>query len=261
VLRPRPIATPAFARRSPGARAAAAASPDPATLPNLVASPAWQIRVRHARGRDLVTFAATIWNAGPAPFSIEGFRRPDGDLMDAVEYFSDAAGHVVGRAPAGTLFFDHGHGHHHWHLRQLAAYSLLGASGRVVRSHKQSFCIAPTNAVDLTVPGALRTDGFFGGIGLGFGGSVCDLESPHAIWLREQLPAGWGDTYVQSVAGQALDVTRVPNGDYGIEVRANPLGLLQETSSADDVAVRRIRLSGRPGARRASVQPWNGIRG
>jgi hypothetical protein len=228
-------------------------------MPDLVPAPAWRIRVRHSRGRDLVTFSATIWNAGPAPFSIEGFRRSSSDLMDAFQYSFDASGHVVGRAPAGTLFYDHGHGHHHWHLRQLAAYSLLGPSGRVVRSHKQSFCIAPTNAVDLTVPGAVRTPGFFGG--LGFGGSTCDLQSPHAIWLREQLPAGWGDTYEQSVAGQALDVTQVPNGGYRLEVRVNPLGLLQEMDRSDDVAVRRIRLSGRPGARKVSVRRWHGIRG
>ena len=45
-----------------------------------------------ASSRDILTFSATIWNAGPAQFSIEGFRRPHGDLMDAYEYFSDSTG-------------------------------------------------------------------------------------------------------------------------------------------------------------------------
>lgn len=233
--------------------------PAPSTMPNLVALPAWQIGVRRSGGRELLDFNATIWNAGPATFSVEGFRRPNSDVMDAYEYFFDSSGDAVGRARAGTLYYDNRRGHHHWHLRQLAAYQLVGPSGQVVRSQKQSFCIAPSDAVDLTVPGADLGGGSFGP--LGFGGSVCDLYTPGAIWLREQLPAGWGDTYRQSVAGQAFDITNLPNGLYRIEVRVNPLGVLTETSTADDLAVRRIRLSGHRQKRRVSVAPWNGIRG
>jgi Lysyl oxidase len=109
------------------------------------------------------------------------------------------------------------------------------------------------------MPGAQGAQVAFGG--LGFGGTVCDLFRPGAIWVREQLPAGWGDTYVQAVAGQAFDITNVPNGNYRIAVRVNPLGVLHETSTADDVVFRRIRLSGRRGARRVEVAPWHGING
>ncbi|MFL5829377.1 MAG: lysyl oxidase family protein [Solirubrobacteraceae bacterium] len=248
-------------------------------MPNLVAAPAWHIAVRPrgSRGgpplgvpglptvrlagigkhplRDVLTFNATICNAGPAPFSIEGFRRAHSNVMNAYEYFFDAIGNVVGRAPAGTLEFDTRQGHHHWDLRQLASYELVGGS-RTIVSEKQSFCIAPTDPVDLTVSGATGAQ-----VALGFGGSVCDLEQPGAIWLREQLPPGWGDTYEQTVAGQAFDITNVPNGSYKIAVRVNPLGLLHETSTTDDVAVRRIRLSGRRGARRVEVALWHGING
>ncbi len=256
-------------------------APVPASMPNLVAAPAWGIAIRRPRRsvgvpvagpgapvpisrtggpgrrplRDLLTFSATIWNAGPAQLSIEGFRRAHGDLMDAYEYFFDSTGNVVGRAPAGTLQYDDRSGHNHWHLRQLASYELVGKS-RTIISQKQSFCIAPTDPVDLTMPGAQESQ-----LALGFGGTVCDLFQPGAIWIREQLPAGWGDTYVQSVAGQAFDITSVPNGTYKIVVRVNPLGRLHETSTADDLAVRRIRLSGRRGARRVEVAPWHGING
>lgn len=230
----------------------------PSTLPNLVALPAWRIGVHSSKGRELLTFSATIWNAGPAPLTLEGFRVPGRNLMDAYEYFSDSSGNIVGRARAGTMFYDNDRGHHHWHLRQLAAYTLIEPSGQVVRSQKQSFCIAPTDAVDLTVPGADRTPNAF--FGLGFGGSTCDLYSPGAIWLREQLPVGWGDTYNQSVAGQAFDITHLPNGRYRIEVQVNPLGQLTETTTSDDVATRIIRLSGHGNARRVTVEPWHGIR-
>ena len=121
---------------------------------------------------------------------------------------------------------------------------------RTITSLKQSFCIAPTDPVDLTVPGAEAAQ-----VALGFGGTVCDLFEPGSIWVREALPVGWGDTYTQAVAGQAFDLTHVPNGSYKLVVRVNPLGLLHETSSADDVAVRRIRLTGPRDARRVQVAP------
>jgi hypothetical protein len=249
-------------------------APEPASMPNLVAAPAWGITIRRQGGslsgpvpisgtggrarrplHDILTFSATIWNAGPAPFSIEGFRRPHSDVMDAYEYFFDLTGNVVGRAPAGSLQYDARRGHNHWHLRQLASYELVGRS-RTIISQKQSFCIAPTDPVDLTMPGAQESQ-----VALGFDGTVCDLFEPGAIWIREQLPAGWGDTYVQAVAGQAFDITNVPNGSYQIAVRVNPLGLLHETRTQDDLAVRRIRLLGRRGARRVEVAPWHGING
>jgi hypothetical protein len=270
---PRPRSRrPQEAGESPGQLAVrAVTTPDPATMPNLVAAPAWGIATRRQgravggrgghgglvppRVRDVLTFNATIWDAGPAPFTIEGFRRPHSDVMDAYEYFFDSAENVVGRAPAGTLEYDNRSGHDHWHLRQLASYELIGQS-RTIISQKQSFCIAPTDPVDLTMPGAQGAQ-----VALGFGGTVCDLFQPGTIWVREQLPAGWGDTYTQEVAGQAFDITNVPNGSYKIVVRVNPLGLLHETSTLDDVAIRRIRLLGRRGARRVEVTPWHGISG
>jgi hypothetical protein len=227
-------------------------------MPNLVALPAWRIGIHHSGHQELLTFSATIWNAGPAPLSLEGFRVPGHNLMDAYESFFDSAGNVVGRTRAGTMFYDNGRGHHHWHLRQLAAYELITPAGHVVRSQKQSFCVGPTDPVDLTVPGASVAPQTF--IGLGFGGSTCDLYSPGAIWLREELPVGWGDTYNQSVAGQAFDITHLANGRYRIEVRVNPLGKLTETTTSDDLAVRFIRLSGQGSARRVFVEPWHGIR-
>jgi hypothetical protein len=250
---------PAAESAAGGARVASVAQPAPGTMPNLIALPAWGIAVHRERSSsELLTFNATVWNAGPAPFAIEGYRRLGSDVMGAYEYFYDAAGNVVGRARAGTMFYDNGRGHHHWHIRQLASYELVGPSGRVWRSQKQSFCIAPTNAVDLTVPNASLAPATSDD--LGFGGSVCDLDDPAAIWLREQLPVGWGDTYQQFVAGQAIDVTDVPNGRYRLEVRVNPLGVLHETTTKDDRAIRTIRLTGPAGKRKVSVAPWHGIK-
>jgi hypothetical protein len=231
-------------------RAATTEAPDPATLPDLVALPAFGISTSTIRGRDFLDFGADIWNRGPSALVVEGFRAPGEDRMDAFQYFSDEGG-IVGRAPVGSFDFDERDGHRHWHFLQFARYRLLDASQtQVVRSRKQSFCLAPTDAIDLTVDRAVwRPDG------LGF--SRCGGET--SLWIREVMPTGWGDTYFQGVPGQNLNITGVPNGTYWIEVRANPLGALYDAEPGNDVELREVILSGRPGARTVSVAPWHGI--
>jgi hypothetical protein len=72
------------------------------------------------------------------------------------------------------------------------------------------------------------------------------------------MPVGWGDTYYQ-VAGQSFDITHVPNGTYYIEVTANPLRVLHETTTRDDVSVRKVILGGTAGHRTVKVPAWHGI--
>ncbi len=226
--------------------------PDPSLRPDLAALPAWAITTRHEGRRDYLSFASTAWNAGPAPMLVEGFRSGAAETMDAFQYFYDADGDTVSRAPVGTFEFDHRNGHHHWHFLQFTRYSILDAStSEVVRSTKQSFCLAPTDPIDLTVPRAVFLPY------LPEMASICGGQE--ARWLREALPAGWGDTYFQSVAGQAFDITGLPNGAYTIRIEMNPLGLLKETSTANNVEDRSITLGGRKGARTVIVQPWHGI--
>lgn len=227
-------------------------SPDPSTLPDLVALPAWSIRMRHWSGRDYLTFAATEWNAGPRRLNVEGFRRPGTDVMDAYQYFEDETGTVVARASAGTFEWDPRPRHYHWHFEQFAAYSLLDAdSNEVVRSHKQGFCIFPTDPLDLAAEGAEWIPWNFGRF------SVCG--SRDSIWVRETLAAGWGDTYYQSVPGQSFNVTRLPTGWYWVSVRVNPQGLLYETSTANNEERRLVYIHGRRGHKRVIVAPWHGI--
>jgi hypothetical protein len=224
--------------------------PPDAALPDLIALPAFGISVAREGNKDRISFGANVWNAGPAPLLVEGFKRDDEDVMDAYQYFLDGD-RVLGRARAGFMEFHVGRGHDHWHFLQFARYSLWNESmEQEVVARKQAFCLAPTDAIDLTLPGAEWQPGSTG-LGTSCGG-------PSAVWIRETLQAGWGDTYYQ-VAGQSLDVTDVPNGTYYIAVEANPSGLLRERDMSNNVELRKIRLGGRPGNRTVRVMPWHGI--
>jgi hypothetical protein len=250
-----PKTAPARARAlAPLPRVPDLASPPAAALPDLVPLPSWGIRAFHDRrsGRDLLTFGATVWVGGNSPLDVEGFRSNGSPVMKAYQYFW-RNGHVVGRARAGTMGFDSKPGHNHWHFEQFARYTLLdSAKNLAVRSHKVGFCIAPSDPVNLLAPHAVWQPP-----AIGFNDFTCGL--PTALWVREMMPVGWGDTYFQFVAGQAFDITSVPNGTHYIEVTANPGHVLYESNTRNDISLRKVILGGAPGHRTVKVPAWHGI--
>jgi hypothetical protein len=171
--------------------------------------------------------------------------------MKAYQYFW-RDGHVIGRVRAGTMGFDSQHGHNHWHFEQFARYQLLDSARKLaVRSHKQGFCIGPSDPVDLLAPHAVWQPPV-----LGLGGQC---GAPTALWVQEMMPVGWGDTYFQSVAGQSFDISSLPDGTYYIEVIANPQRVLHELNTGNDVSLRKVILGGTPGHRTVKVPAWHGI--
>ena len=227
-------------------------NPDPSILPDLEALPAWGISVNARKKGDFLSFGATEWVGGASSLVVEGFRRQDEAVMDAWQYFYDRDGEAVGRAPVGAFEYDDRRRHNHWHFLQFVAYRLLDADkNNPVLSTKEAFCLAPTDAVDLSLENAVWNTGELG--------LYTSCGSKGAIWIRETLPLGWGDTYFQGLPGQSFDITDLPNGTYYIEVEANPDGLLFEQRTDNNSQLREVILKGKPGARRVIVPPWNGI--
>ncbi len=229
--------------------------------PDLRALPAWGIRVSHendagkvVKKRDYLRFAATVWNAGPSRLVVDGFRREGRDVMDAYQYFYGADGAQKGFVKTGGFEWDPKPGHQHWHFTDFAAYRLLSADKRrVVRGQKEAFCLANTDQIDLTVPGAIwRPDNTDLSTSCGEATSVS---------VRQVLEAGSGDTYESSLPGQSFDVTGLPNGVYLLEVAANPARHLVESTFSNNVAYRRIVLGGGRGARTVKITPVGSVRG
>lgn len=230
-------------------------------LPDLRALPAWWVNLSkkytnggQTDGRDYLSFDATVWNAGTSPLVVDGFRRPDADIMDAYQYFFDAEGNQTGYAPVGTMEWDARDGHDHWHFTAFSQYRLLDASKTVaVRGTKEAFCLANTDAIDLTLPNAawrpdnteLRTS--------------CGENTSLAV--RQVLAIGNGDTYAQYLPGQSFDITDVPNGVYYIEISANPDQRLKESRTSNNSSLRKVVLGGEPGNRTLKVPPHRGIDG
>ncbi len=239
------IARPAAQPPTGPERAADAAGP----MPDLRSLPAWGISV--ANNGNYLRFSATVWNAGNSPLVVDGFRRDGEDVMDAYQYFFDADGNQTGYQDVGHMHWDPKPSHQHWHFEDFARYSLLTKDmTEAKRSKKEAFCLANTDAVDLTVPDAdwrpENTD---------LSTSCGDYTS---LSIREVLAAGWGDTYTQYRAGQSFGLKGLPNGTYYIAVNGNPEGNLVESDTTNNVALRKIVIGGKEGARTVRV-PQVGI--
>jgi hypothetical protein len=219
----------------------------PSGTPDLAALPAHDMSTENNADdhHDYLDFGATIWNAGSGPLVVEGFRQGANPVMTAKQFiYRD--GQPVSSSNVGEFEFDTRPGHNHWHMEDIAQYDLLDAAGqRVVLSEKQSFCLAPTDPVDLTLKGA---DWHPDRNALW---SACAGEA--SIWLREVLPAGWGDTYYQDVAGQSFDLTGLPNGRYQVRVTTDPAHKLLETNYNNNAALQPVEIGGTPGNRTVTL--------
>ena len=106
--------------------------------------------------------------------------------MDAYQYFLDEDGDQVAYQEVGTMVWHPAPSHNHWHFNDFATYELLNEDKtRAVRSGKESFCLANTDAVDLTGEGA-AWEAYEEDLG-----SVCGGYEIRSI--REVLSAGWGE--------------------------------------------------------------------
>ena len=210
------------ARPAPAQRALTAApdiaDPDPDTLPDLVALPPWSMTTMYEPRPRLPLVRLHAWNGGPAPLVVEGFRRRARRTWTPTSTSATRTGTWSAGRWSATCEFDP-----HPAPQPLALPPVRVATRSIDarrhggrRSRKQAYCLAPTDPIDLTVDRrqlvAVRRRL----------GSVCGVRS--ARWVREALQAGWGDTYFQSVPGQAFDVTNLPNGCYYVRIEVNPLG-------------------------------------
>ena len=120
-----------------------------------------------------------------------------------------------------------------------------------MRSGEEAFCLANTDAIDMTAKNALWR------IPLDSLSSVCGTVS--STFIRETLQVGYGDTYRQFRPGQSFDITDLPNGTYYIRITANPLGRLAEVTAANNTSLRKIVLKGSAGHRSVDVPPYDAV--
>lgn len=192
-------------------------------LPNLTARPAFEVTA----GLNLVyrnpeiRFSVTTVNLGDGPLEYVGGETGRGkqNIYQRI-YLSD--GTFYDRRVGAFVWHPE---HQHIHVENYAAYVLqaLNAPGNSKRTgQKTSFCVIDTDRVGTT-------------------GS----NQPHYVncdSLIQGMSVGWGDTYHSHLAGQEIDLTGLPDGDYTLTIIADPNARLRELSTTDNRSCIKLRI-------------------
>jgi hypothetical protein len=243
---------------APGA--SIAGTPGPRLLPNIAATPGYQLDVTTINGKRALRFSVATPNLGLGPLEMRPKKTDcngDGDFENDrrafQRFYHDLNGNGIfdrgtdkvegDSVEAGCFIWHDAPGHNHWHFQDYARYSLRrikgGATGRVVAErNKVGFCMLDSGPVDLGLPGA-PADPFYGG-------GRCSQDMPQGISV------GWRDVYPYNLADQSIIVQTLADGRYCLRVRLDPgdtafpppQGRILETDEADNIASTKLKLVG-----------------
>ena len=194
--------------------------------PNLEALPADEFRLEtDTGGRTYLRFSTTTWNSGLGPLELVAGEK-DAAKQNIYQRIHLDDGSYYDQL-AGTFAWHEQHGHFHFEdyaLYTLQAANAPGASERT--SSKTTFCVMDTDRINHRLPGAPKRSVY----------STCGSEI-------QGMSVGWGDTYRYYLAGQAIDVTDLPDDDYQLTIEVDPKKRLLETNDADNTSTVLLRIS------------------
>ncbi|HSU53204.1 MAG TPA: lysyl oxidase family protein, partial [Candidatus Dormibacteraeota bacterium] len=115
--------------------------------------------------------------------------------------------------PASNPLFVWAPCHAHYHFQNYMSYRLRDAQGRLAAvGLKVGFCILDVFRWNPNSSGAAKY--------------TCSNQG---------IQTGWGDLYDSTLDGQWIDITGLPDGNYTMELEANPLGIIQESNYGNNV--------------------------
>lgn len=196
----------------------------------------WTVNNLGGNNRE-VRFATAMANGGAGPFETRGtstiITDPDGTQRQLVNqriYNSDGS---FTDQFAGYFTYHPTHGHIHFDDMAWGQLRIRGPGdtiGDVVAvGPKTSFCLIDINHYNSSLPGSPAN-------------SVYNSCNP----VFQGISVGWNDVYSSGLDGQSINVTGIPNGNYWLEVVADPLNHIQETDETNNVTRVPITLSNLP---------------
>lgn len=197
--------------------------------------PGWSLDTQTNPGHTLLRFATAMANGGPGAFEIRGTNNiitaPNGSQEQVVNQRIYNSDHTFTDRTAGTFIYHPTHGHIHFEdfaqafLRVRGVGNTVGAS--VATGLKTSFCLIDINRYDSSAPNSPAQPVYQSC------GSIMQGISP-----------GWNDVYSSGLDGQFIDITGVPDGNYWLEVVADPANHILESNESNNVTRIPITLNG-----------------
>ena len=163
------------------------------------ASPSFITRTFSSNDCEVLEGCATVGTHRLLTFTTETRNIGGGDL-------------VIGN-PATNSLFEWASCHGHYHFEQFADYTLLDTNGNLVAAgHKVGFCLEDVRAWSPTANPATRYN--------------CNNQG---------IQAGWSDVYAAGLPCQYIDITGLDPGSYTLRMVVNPVGLLAESNTNNNV--------------------------
>ncbi len=140
----------------------------------------------------------------------------------------------------GKLIYSSADGHNHWHLQEIARYSLwdAGKTAEVAPAQKVGFCLDDSQHVESSI--GPSTPVYADSTGRKF----CKEWEPQTTEVWEGISAGWRDKYDSDLALQWVDISNVQPGEYQVRDDVNPLGFVIEEPGANPPSYTPVRISG-----------------
>jgi len=196
-------------------------------LPNLRPFPAFNVQLgtSTSSGPKEIRFSTRSWNSGDGPLELVAGGLDDSGGQNVFQRVYNSDGTFQDYF-AGTFVYHPSH--NHFHFGDYALYSLdpvnaPGASSK--NGSKTTFCVMDTNKIDGSLPGAPQNAVY----------ATCGNQV-------QGMSVGWADTYGSQLAGQSVDFSGNPSGDYCLTITIDPKGRLQEIDETDNIVSSLLRV-------------------
>ena len=205
-------------------------------LPDLRMAKPRDVRLTREHGRRLLRFTTIIVNEGRGPMDVVGTRSCRSTsrcpTMRVRQRLRRTDGTWQVRTTDATMRYEVGDGHRHWHLvdfEQYRLYRLGDPSSKPRVGVKFGFCFFDVARIRPFGPGRRQY-------------LERDCGSPTSRRVHVGLSGGWSDEYPWDFAGQYVDVTGLPRGEYLLCVTADPAKSLRQVTTGNDQAWVRLRI-------------------
>jgi|GEM_PF-3027234 len=234
---------------------AVAAPPSGAILPDLIADTPQRPGVEnytYANGTQalLLRFDGYVHNRGAGPLEIRASARSGADMTYVRQFVRSSSGTMVASEPPPgppLVQFETDDSHNHWHLREIARYSLWnqGRTAEVAPAQKTGFCLIDSERRETTGPSSsVYTEA---------GNNFCGQNEPTRSSLTMGVSAGWRDLYHRYLAFQWVDVSNVQPGTYWVAAEIDTNNVIAESDEGNNGRAFAASSSTVPGYRAKAV--------
>ncbi len=179
----------------------------------------------------LLRFDGFVHNRGAGPLEMRGTDRSGSDMTTVRQWARRTAGALEALAPVAgheaTIRYETADGHNHWHLKEIARYSLWNGArtAEVAPGMKVGFCLEDSQRRETNGP---ASQVYSAGV------NFCLQNQPTASAVAMGISAGWRDVYGRHLAFQWVNVSDVQPGAYRLAAQVDTADVVQESDESNN---------------------------